>query len=329
MQINHIVFNSVHFNEILKIENYIVLNEKIHIKKNYLNQEIIELLLEYGKKILNLVPKSFITNQELDNNSLEHLFNIFIDFYKEIGYTPTDSDIYNNSNSSVVITKKSIFDLTTNIIKFNMFYELYSLFLNSKDNNNLVTTNMELILENFIIDDYSKIFLLDTINNELKNYGKKANLEFDFKLTGEFLTEATPSLNMVSNDIYVLGLYILCDNIFNVNDTHNHKYKICKNCKKIMVRAYMNQQYCSDCRKLIDYGRNTDLNKIEIINKLNSYKGKVHFEDTKDINKFNEYCSLTEKGNSRKRAETKKDRLSKFLKRVEFQYEKENNITIK
>lgn len=320
MKIKNFIYKSIFFNKVTVYGNYILLNDKIDIQEKYSNKEIIESLKYYGEKILKIVPKTFIKNKQIGEEKINELLNLFVEFYNNVGYIQLNTDVYNKKNSFVLVTLETIFTLTTNIIKFYIFYELYLLFENSSNDTTIITENMNLLLDNFNIDNYSQIFLLNIFNSELKNYEKKANLDLNFKLNGRLGNIATPEFNVVSNDLYTLGIYMLADKLF-IEDSN--KFIQCYMCQDIVVRKNKCQKYCSSCTKKVNYGENTNKNKLEIIKELNKYKNKVHFTREYERLTFNRYCSLINAGNSRELLNTRKKDLMDFLETVQDQYQRE------
>lgn len=322
MKINNFIFKSIFFNKAIVYENYILLNDRINIQEKYYNTKIMESLKYYGKRILEIVPKTFIKNKQIEEEKRNELLNLFVEFYNNVGYIQFNTDVYNKKNSFVLVTLETIFTLTTNIIKFYMFYELYLLFENSSNDTTIITENMNLLLDDFNIDNYSKIFLLNILNNELKNYEKKANVELNFKFNGCLDNIAIPEFNIISNDLYTLGIYMLADKLF-IEDSN--KYIQCYKCKDIVIRNNTCQKYCSTCSKKVNYGENTNKNKLKVIEELNKYKNKVHFTRKHERLVFDYYCGLINSGNTRKLLNTKKRDLMDFLETVKDQYKREHS----
>lgn len=322
MKIKNSIHRAKFYEDITIYENNILLKKEYGIGEKTINDEILETLTDYGKKLLEIVPKTFIQNKNISENVASELLKIFVTLYSNRGYIEKETDIKNKDSSFILVPLESILSLTTEIIRFYLYYELYMSFDNLNEHTDLIKENMNLLVDNFNFQNFSQMYLLGIIKNELDKYKKQVDFEFDFNYNGCLGNIANPGFNIVSNNLYVLGLYILSDKLF-IED--RKKYIQCYICKDIVLRTNDSQKYCPTCSKIVNYSENTNNNKLEIIKELNTYKDKVHLARDYERKLLVYYCSLINKGNSRELLNTKKKDLKDFLETVKEQYSKEQN----
>ena len=301
MKIKNSIHRAKFYKDITIYENNILLKKEYSIGEKTINDEILETLTDYGKKLLEIVPKTFIQNKNISETVASELLKIFVTLYSNRGYIEKETDIKNKDSS---------------------FINQTSFLENAETSAVLIKENMNLLVDNFNFQNFSQMYLLGIIKNELDKYKKQVDFEFDFNYNGCLGNIANPGFNIVSNNLYVLGLYILSDKLF-IED--RKKYIQCYICKDIVLRTNDSQKYCPTCSKIVNYGENTNNNKLEIIKELNTYKDKVHFSREYEKITLNHYCSLIDKGHSRELLNTKIKDLKDFLETVKEQYSKEQN----
>ncbi len=324
MEIKNIRYKSTLYRKVIPYKDYILLDNNNSESREYYEHDILQLLEYYGEEILRIIPKDFIKDKQITEKQKERLINLFIDFYCDAGYIKLDTDIYNENNSFILIPIESILTLTTYIIRFYLFYELYLQFKESSDNNIIISKNMRLLLNDFNMKNYSRMFLLGTIYDESKKYGKKANIEIAFSPGNNGKGYHVSGFNIVSNDIYILGLDILSIKLDELLIDEPEKYIRCQICKNIIVRKNKCQKYCETCEKTVNYGEITKNNKIEIIKELELYSRKVHLKYSSQRSDLAYYCNLLNPGNSRRLLNTRKQDLLTLLDTVKEEYNRQN-----
>lgn len=329
IEINNIIYRSYNFKKVNKIENNILL-EKISKKDiQFNNENVLYLLKKYGIEILKILPKDFnATLEELNSNTIDNLLNLFIEIYKKICYIHSDSDICYKNNSYILVTIESILDLSKKIIRTYLLYELYILLKEGITDDKTITTNMNILFPNYKYENFSKLVCLNTINNELEKYeseGSKIYLERISQFYRAYSLNDLTKFNIVSSDFCCLCLYILVNNLSVIQEVGKHAYIKCKNCKKITIRDYNSQKYCSECQCYTTYNNNSKATKEKIIKTLQRYIGKVHFEDEELNTQLLQYASLNKAGKTREKLNTPKKDLLNFLELVQTQYDNEQS----
>lgn len=295
-----------------------------------LSQEILtQSLIDYSKTVAdNCNIKDVIIEyiKKIAQNNYAVLLDIFIDFFKKVGYTPSSEDIYKENGCCILVTQKSILNLAYRVLVFNTYYNSYLMFKNGNIDTNVLKDNMRMLgYSNKDIYD-KKLYIINYISYDLKKYQHKVYLELNVDLEKNHSLNDYNKFNMVSDDLYALSLYVLLNDLLTIQDSNDYTYIICPKCDKIFaLHKGSKNKYCSQCAGNSNYSKHTLEAKEQIIKKLNFYKRKIHFEDKNLTNKLEEYCSLNNPGNSRKKTCTSKKDLENFLKVVQEQYKKENN----
>lgn len=329
IEINNIIYRSYNFRRIKKIENNILL-EKISKKDiQFNNEKVLELLKKYGMEILKILHKNFSANLENQNSiSLDKLLNLFIQIYQEIGYIYSDKDICDKNNSYILVTSESILDLSEKIIRTYLLYELYKLLENGITSDKTITTNMNILFPNYKYENFSKLVLLNTINNELEKYENNKNKIYLERISNFYSAYSLNDLtefNIVSSNFCCLSLYILINNLSVIQEIGKHAYIKCKHCGKITVRECNSQKYCSECQCHTTYNNKAKGTKQQIIKTLQHNIDKIHFEDEELNKKLIQYASLNNAGKSRERENTPKKKLLEFYELAKKQYKYEHN----
>ena len=93
MKIKNSIHRAKFYEDITIYENNILLKKEYGIGEKTINDEILETLTDYGKKLLEIVPKTFIQNKNISENVAFELLKIFVTLYSNRGYIEKETDI--------------------------------------------------------------------------------------------------------------------------------------------------------------------------------------------------------------------------------------------
>ena len=274
---NFLYSKSYMYSNIKLFEDLIVLENKIGIKHtSYSSDEIVNIITKYGKKLYELLKENSFNNEIIDTNSKKEIQKIFMDYYKNIGYVKNYSKDNNIDKYKIVyIDYSTILDLKDKFIKFYLLYSLYGML-------GLIPLKPSHLKK---INEYMQIinpdFSVFTADNEDCLYNEIIDLiaeqfNYNLKVRFELVKDDLITFNIVSTDIYALGLYAFSD-IISLNEFHKPLISDCKICKKKFIKKSNNQKYCSKCKKNISYSKNLDNHKLEIIEKILYFKEKENY----------------------------------------------------
>ena len=216
---NFLYKNAYIYSNIHSFENYIKLEGKKGLsKKSYSRNDIIEIIAKYGKSLYEIFKQdSFKT--EISTENKKNMQDIFIDYYKVIGYMKNSSkDTVVGNYEVVFVNYDTIVDLKNKFIQFYLLYSLY----NMLDLIPLKSTQLKKV------NEYMKILKEDYTDLTINNSDSLYNLVLDLiskqfcctlKIRLELVNNEFITFNVISSDIYALCLYAFSDTLA-LNELH-------------------------------------------------------------------------------------------------------------
>lgn len=302
-------YSSCNYSSISLFNDYIKLEDKINsTQKHYSEKDIVNIVSKYGKNLYEIL-KSCSFNEEMMLEKKKDIKEIFIEYYKEVGYAKNSSkDIIIDNYSIVFVHYDTIKNLTNNFIKFyliNLLYNMLDSFPENKLQLKKANEYMKVLkpdFEEIVFEHWDRLYneLIDIISNQFN---------YTLKIKFQLVKNTVITFNVISSDVFSLALYALYNTI-SLNSLHTRSFFICHLCHHQFAKTGNRQKYCSKCKEQINYSKNLDNNKLNIIKKIESFQKYYSYWDDNFKRKYDKIIALSKQ--SRKRLETNIGDLKKF-----------------
>ena len=268
--------------------------------ENYSESEIMNKVNNYGQKLYEAINYEVLNDETLEKYK-NNVLNIFVEFYKEVGYYKNNKDFILENKSLILINYNNIATNAKSLINFYLLYNLYNI-----SNSNISTRELKEAIKylkslNKTVDE---TILPEDLNSIIFDFIEVAFRAKQLLLTFKIKKENNIILfDIMSYDIVSLAFYSLKDTIL-LTDIHSANTFVCKICKKEYIKKGHNQKYCTNCSKKVNYNSHLDKNKIDLITKTIALPNVNEIENLKEL--------LT---NSRKRLSTRLREIENIYKK--------------
>lgn len=305
----NLILRSYKFTNVSIHKNYIKIENSSNLANSkYSFKDIKNTISKYGNLLYNCIGENPFDNKLLDLNSIK-IKEVFVSFYKELGYEPSGSHCLCLKDKSLFfIDFDYLKHLAQMLIKFYFIFLLYDQSIapfNETKLKKCLTYTKFLGYETVNINTFYND-IIELIFKEFNNHTIKFKLSFS-KDANNIITT-----NITSSDIFSLALYAFKEQI-STNSINTTNIGYCHRCNKSFIKNSNRQKYCMSCKKKVSYSKELDNRKIELLNKINALSDKLDYSNVYIRNNFSKFNSLLT--NSRARLETRKKDIEDFYKK--------------